>query len=205
MPSQRRLDRSAPPDAWGRVGVPSALGEFTIVWQDSIQGTRVCLVLLPGEASPVLPPGEASPEAPARRPGRAGPGPRSNAAIMELADRMRRYLGGQAVELPLDLVDFGLCSGFQRRVLLAEYRIPRGRVSTYGRLAAGLGAPAAARAVGSALARNPFPIIIPCHRTVRSDGDLGGFRGGPDMKRALLELEGVELTPAGRAPARFFC
>jgi len=118
---------------------------------------------------------------------------------------MQRYLGGQAVELPLDLIYLEACSGFQRRVLLAEYAVPRGRVSSYGRLAAGLGAPSAARAVGSALARNPFPIIIPCHRTVRSDGDLGGFRGGLDMKRALLELEGVELTPAGTVPARFFC
>ena len=122
-----------------------------------------------------------------------------------LADRMRRFLTGEAVYFPIGLIDLGQCSGFQRRVLLGEYGIPRGRVSTYGRLAAGLGAPGATRAVGMALARNPFPIIIPCHRTVRSDGDLGGFRGGAAMKRALLELEGVELTPAGKVPARFFC
>ncbi len=118
---------------------------------------------------------------------------------------MRRYLEGEPLRLPLSLIDLEQCSPFQRRVLLAEYGIPRGRVSTYGRLAAGLGVPAAARAVGGALARNPFPIIIPCHRTVRSDGDLGGFRGGPEMKRALLELEGVEITSTGRVPARFFC
>jgi methylated-DNA-[protein]-cysteine S-methyltransferase len=58
--------------------------------------------------------------------------------------------------------------------------------------------PGAARAVGTALARNPFPIIIPCHRTVRSNGDLGGFGGGLKMKRELLELEGVQFSTTGR-------
>lgn len=118
---------------------------------------------------------------------------------------MRRSLAGEPVYVPTSLLDLGQCSAFQRRVLLAEYGIPRGRVTTYGRIAAGLGVPGASRAVGTALARNPFPIVIPCHRTVRSDGDPGGFRGGADMKRALLELEGVEFTPAGKVAARFFC
>jgi methylated-DNA-[protein]-cysteine S-methyltransferase len=54
------------------------------------------------------------------------------------------------------------------------------------------------------LARNPFPIIIPCHRAIRSDGRLGGFQGGPAMKRALLELEGVEISAAGRVLAERF-
>jgi methylated-DNA-[protein]-cysteine S-methyltransferase len=52
--------------------------------------------------------------------------------------------------------------------------------------------------VGGALGRNPFPIIIPCHRAVRSDGQLGGYRGGVAMKRALLEMEGVEISPTGK-------
>ncbi|MEA3339092.1 MAG: MGMT family protein, partial [Chloroflexota bacterium] len=76
---------------------------------------------------------------------------------------------------------------------------PRGWVSTYGRIAKSLGNPRAARAVGNALARNPFPIIIPCHRTIRADGRLGGFRGGVEMKRALLEMEGVEVDDVGKA------
>jgi O-6-methylguanine DNA methyltransferase len=61
-----------------------------------------------------------------------------------------------------------------------------------------LSAPRAARAVGTALARNPFPLIIPCHRVVRSDGMLGGFGGGLKMKKALLEMEGVAFDRSGR-------
>ncbi|MBN1135480.1 MAG: MGMT family protein [Anaerolineae bacterium] len=87
---------------------------------------------------------------------------------------------------------------FQRRVLLAEYQIPRGWVSTYGRIATSLGSPGAARAVGNALAHNPFPILIPCHRAIQSGGRLGGFQGGVELKRALLELEGVEFSPTGQ-------
>jgi methylated-DNA-[protein]-cysteine S-methyltransferase len=90
------------------------------------------------------------------------------------------------------------CSVFQRRVLLAEYAIPRGWVSTYGRIAAALGRPGGARAVGRALATNPFPLVIPCHRAVRAGGDLGGYQGGVAMKRALLTFEGVEFTEGGK-------
>jgi methylated-DNA-[protein]-cysteine S-methyltransferase len=81
---------------------------------------------------------------------------------------------------------------------LAEYGIPRSWVSTYGRIARTLGIPHGARAVGSALSRNPFPLVIPCHRAIRSNGQLGGFQGGLSMKRALLEREGVEFSGAGR-------
>jgi methylated-DNA-[protein]-cysteine S-methyltransferase len=83
-------------------------------------------------------------------------------------------------------------------VLLAEYEIPRSWVSTYGRIARSLGIPDGARAVGGALSRNPFPIIIPCHRAIRSNGELGGFQGGLRMKRALLELEGIGFSAEGK-------
>jgi methylated-DNA-[protein]-cysteine S-methyltransferase len=111
---------------------------------------------------------------------------------------MERFLKGESVDLDLDIVALEVCSTFQVRVLRAEYGIPRGWVSTYGRIAAHLGIPGGARAVGGALARNPFPIIVPCHRAVRSDGQLGGFQGGLEMKRALLALEGIEVSPSGR-------
>jgi methylated-DNA-[protein]-cysteine S-methyltransferase len=87
---------------------------------------------------------------------------------------------------------------------VAERTIPRGYVSSYSALAACIGRPRAARAVGTALAGNPFPIIIPCHRTVRTDGSLGGFGGGLPMKRALLEMEGVTFDQRGRARTEFF-
>lgn len=80
---------------------------------------------------------------------------------------------------------------FQRRVLEATAAIPVGEVRTYGQLAAAVGAPGAARAVGTALARNPVPIVVPCHRVVRANGDLGNYSGpgGPGSKARLLEFE----------------
>ena len=119
-------------------------------------------------------------------------------AIAELGRRIQRFLEGDAVGFELSLLALERCSEFQRRVLLAEHEIPRGWVSTYGRIARSLGVPRGARAVGRALSRNPFPIIIPCHRAIRSDGQLGGFQGGLKMKQALLELEGVEVAQTGR-------
>ncbi|MDP3066207.1 MAG: MGMT family protein, partial [Methanobacteriaceae archaeon] len=98
-----------------------------------------------------------------------------------------------------------LCSSFQKAVLRAEHQIPRGSVSTYQLISKHLGKENGARAVGNALAKNPFPLIIPCHRAIRSDRHLGGFQGGLNMKRALLEKEGVKFDHAGRAVgARFY-
>lgn len=111
---------------------------------------------------------------------------------------MQSFLEGDRVCFELSLLALEICSRFQRSVLLAEREIPRGWVSTYGKIASRVGVSGGARAVGNALARNPFPIVIPCHRAIRSDGRLGGFRGGLEMKRALLELEGIEFTPTDR-------
>ena len=83
---------------------------------------------------------------------------------------------------------------FRRRVLLETCEISAGTVRSYAWLAARLGHPGAARAVGSALARNPLPLLVPCHRVVRADGRIGDYGcGGAAMKRALLAAEGVEL------------
>ena len=118
--------------------------------------------------------------------------------ITELSKKIQRFLEGEVVTFELDIISLEGCSEFQRKVLMAEHKIPRGWVSTYGRIARSLEIPGAARAVGGALAHNPFPIIIPCHRAIKSNGELGGFRGGLRMKRALLELEGVEFSQAGK-------
>ena len=82
---------------------------------------------------------------------------------------------------------------FQRKVLLACARIPRGKVVTYGQLARQASRPRAARAVGRVMATNPLSIVIPCHRVVASDGSLHGYGGGLATKKKLLELEGVEF------------
>ena len=82
--------------------------------------------------------------------------------------------------------------------------MPRGRVVTYGALAGKVNAPRAARAVGTAMARNPFPLVFPCHRVVRSLGDPGNFGGGAELKRRLLALEGVGFDERGRIDARYY-
>jgi len=112
---------------------------------------------------------------------------------------MTAFLEGAPVDVPADLARIDLCGSFRRTVLLTERTIPRGRFSTYALLARAAGAPGACRAVGSALAGNPFPLIVPCHRTLRTDGSVGGFQGGPGMKRRLLEMEGVLFDRAGGA------
>ncbi|MBN2086250.1 MAG: MGMT family protein [Anaerolineales bacterium] len=116
-----------------------------------------------------------------------------------MAGRIRAFLNGENIVFDLASAALEVCGEFQRKVLMAEYRIPRGRISTYGRIAKHIGAPGAARAVGTALAANPFPILIPCHRALRADGGIGGYQGGAKMKRSLLEMEGVEFTDSGKA------
>jgi methylated-DNA-[protein]-cysteine S-methyltransferase len=118
--------------------------------------------------------------------------------VSKICRKLTLYFQGvkeDFTEVKLNLTDL---SSFQRKVLLAERRTPYGRVTTYGRLAVKIGKSGSARAVGSALARNPFPLVIPCHRTIRADGSLGGFQGGGRLKRTLLELEGVIFDTNGR-------
>ena len=112
----------------------------------------------------------------------------------ELPQRMRAKLdraveSGRLRTLPVDLR--GL-SEFQRAVLRKTAEIPPGELRPYGWVAREIGNPGAVRAVGSALAKNPVPVLIPCHRVGRSDGTVGRYAFGPEMKRALLEAEGAD-------------
>lgn len=93
-------------------------------------------------------------------------------------------------------VDLSMVGPFERMVLERLRKIPRGQVCTYRDIAREIGHPGAVRAVGNACAKNPVPLIVPCHRVVRTDGSLGGYslRGGTALKRRLLEGEGVDLT-----------
>jgi len=169
--------------------VPSAFGTLSIVWREIEGRPKVHRILLANEELPmenVLDKTFSSVH------------PSSCTPITELSNKIQSFLEGEVVTFELDIISLEECSEFQRKVLIAEHKIPRGWVSTYGRIAQSLEIPGGARAVGRALARNPFPIIIPCHRTIRSNGELSGFRGGLRMKRALLELEGVEFSQAGK-------
>jgi len=124
--------------------------------------------------------------------------------ITALLDRIEAFLQGEDIRFSLNAVRIDLCSAFQQKVLRAEYAIPRGRISTYGLIAEHVGHPKAARAVGMALASNPFPIVVPCHRAIRYDGALGGYQGGLKMKRILLEMEGIDFHDADHVAIRTF-
>ena len=115
--------------------------------------------------------------------------PRRDAS--QLADatiQLEEYFEGRrrSFDLPLDLSG----TTFQRQVWMAAVNIPYGQVRSYGEIALTIEAPRAMRAVGGALAKNPVPIVVPCHRVVRADGTLGGFSGGLGIKKALLAIEG---------------
>jgi methylated-DNA-[protein]-cysteine S-methyltransferase len=107
----------------------------------------------------------------------------------EVRRELDQYFEGrrERFELPLD---WRLShSGFYRRVLRATSKVPFGQVITYSDAAKRAGSPRAFRAAGSALGSNPIPIVVPCHRVVRSGGEIGNYGGGPEMKRFLLEHE----------------
>jgi methylated-DNA-[protein]-cysteine S-methyltransferase len=110
------------------------------------------------------------------------------------ADLLQRYFSGEQVkfDLPLDLSD---CTSFQQVVYNTVANIPYGAVKTYAEVAEIMDRPKAPRGVGSAMARNPLPIIIPCHRVVGSSGGMTGYSapGGVEMKKRLLRMEGVDL------------
>lgn len=115
------------------------------------------------------------------------------AALDPVARELDEYFAGRrrAFDLPLDLA---LMGGFGRRVLQAASAIPYGQVATYREVAERAGNPGASRAAGNALGANPIPVVIPCHRVVRSGGGLGGYTGGLQRKQHLLAIERGELT-----------
>jgi len=194
--SQRRSGGAVPVPRFVRhLLVPTAFGPVAVVWVFHRRRAAIIRVLL---SRPGMPAGRAVKALfPASRPGTCP-------QISQVGRRICSFLRGAAIKFNLDGVRLDLCSQFQRRVLRAEHAIPRGKVSTYGLIAARLGAPSASRAVGRALATNPFPIIIPCHRAIRSDRTLGGYQGGLAMKRRLLECEGVTVSGSGRVETRTF-
>lgn len=108
--------------------------------------------------------------------------------------QMEEYFAGHRTRFELQL-DWRLARGFRRAVLEHLYAdVPLGRVVSYRELALAAGSPGASRAVGSAMATNPLPIVVPCHRVLRTGGALGGYGGGLDAKRWLLAHEGITLT-----------
>jgi len=117
---------------------------------------------------------------------------KSPGAVAPAIAQLREYFAGQRTVFDL-AVDLSVLTPFQQEVLAVTQQIPAGQTWTYQRVAQEMGRPNSSRPVGQALARNPIPIVIPCHRVIASDGSLGGYSGGSGLKakRWLLQHEGA--------------
>lgn len=153
---------------------PSPVGPLTLVLDDD--GTLAALVL-PGAR---------------HAPDPATWGPRDDAAGAAVVAQLDEWFAGTRIAFDLPTRPRG--TAFQQRVWAELARIPYGATTSYGALAAALGMPGAARAVGAAAGRNPLPIIVPCHRLVGIAGALTGYAGGLATKAALLDLEVRQLA-----------
>lgn len=113
----------------------------------------------------------------------------ADSPILRLTEKeLKEYFEGRLKRFTVP-IDWSAMSPFQIRVLTELFLIPYGETASYGQIAACIGKPKASRAVGTAVARNPIPIIIPCHRVIPADGSLGGYLWGPKIKRRLQEIE----------------
>jgi methylated-DNA-[protein]-cysteine S-methyltransferase len=168
---------------------PSPFNNFAIIWKNKIPDLKIQRIFL---SDPEL-------KADIKTLKAFKSIKKGSASIMiSLGKDIRRFLEGENIEFNLKLLDFDLCTEIQEKVLRAEFQIPRGYITTYKRIAEYVGIKNGARVVGNSLAKNPFPIVIPCHRAIKSNGELGGYQGGIDMKRKLLEMEGIEISEKGK-------
>lgn len=164
----------------------TAIGSCAVAWADS----RIIRTFLP----------EATEAALRRRTLAALPGGLESEPppfVLDLIGGIRALLLGKSVDFAGAPLDFGGAAPFERRVWQATSAIPSGETRSYGDIAAEVGAPGAARAVGRALGRNPFPILVPCHRVLGSGGRSGGFSapGGASTKMRMLAIENARRGP----------
>lgn len=115
--------------------------------------------------------------------------PAHTAQAQMISADLEAYFAGLPIEPPWNLLDLSNLTPLQRSVLRATADVPYGHVRTYGYIAQRIGRPRAYRFTGTALALNPFPLVIPCHRIIRSDGSAGHYSGGSRLKQLLLKLE----------------
>jgi methylated-DNA-[protein]-cysteine S-methyltransferase len=174
--------------------VETPFGEAAIVWAGNAASPRVLRVFLPARAGEVLK------EIRMMFPGAAT---KSCDVVTKLGEDILAFTEGKTVCFDAAALDLSRVPPFHKKVLRALTNIPRGKVSTYGAVAGRTGAPGGARAAGQGCAKNPFPPIFPCHRVVRSDGSLGGFGGGLQLKMALLEMEGIQFDKGGKVLPEF--
>jgi len=120
--------------------------------------------------------------------------------VDDVARELDQYFSGKRRDFDLT-VDLSPLTPFQRKVLAVTARVPYGQLITYAKVAHNAGNDRAYRAAAGAVGDNPIPIVVPCHRVVASDGTLGGYAGGLDAKRRLLQLERGAVPPGGWPPA----
>ena len=111
------------------------------------------------------------------------------AALGQITDLLTLYFNGTAVKPPWALFNMADLTVLQQRILRAVAAIPFGVLKSYGYIAEVAGCARGGRFVGNTMAGNPFPILVPCHRVVRRSGEIGGFGGGPELKKRLIEFE----------------
>jgi methylated-DNA-[protein]-cysteine S-methyltransferase len=167
---------------------PTAIGDVGVVWSDA----GLTGILIP----------EASTEETRRRMTRLFPSALELAPpppVRQAMDVIAAIVSGKSVDAGAIALDMEGIPEFSRRVYEVTAAIPMGRTMTYGEVAARLGDAGASRAVGQALGKNPFPIVVPCHRVLAAGGKSGGFSapGGVATKRRLLEIEGAQLPLGG--------
>jgi methylated-DNA-[protein]-cysteine S-methyltransferase len=124
----------------------------------------------------------------------SGPRPNPPPEFAEIVDRVKAYCNGTRISFSNCDLDLGDATPFQAIIWEITRSIPYGETRSYRWVAEQTCKPEAVRAVGQALGKNPLPIIIPCHRVIASDGGLGGYNGGLEMKRCLLQLEFASFT-----------
>ncbi len=159
--------------------VKTKIGNIAIIWYEQGPKTKIAEIILPEFSITYL------------KKKYQGIIPWRNKTIEKMAAKIKNYIAGNRISFTLGLLDLSRLRSFQRKILLLTKNIPKGKVESYGSIAKKSNTPKGARAVGQALAHNPFPIIIPCHRVIRSDGSIGGFGGNVELKRKLLKIEGV--------------
>lgn len=155
------------------VAAQTPRGLVRLAYEDRNGGLDLILEALAARLSPTIV------EAPAR--------------LDDARRELDEYFAGRRRAFDLD-IDWSLVGPFGRRVLRATAAIPFGSTRTYAEIAAAAGSPRGSRAAGNALGANPIPIVVPCHRVLRSGGGLGGYTGGLARKELLLGVEGVVLA-----------
>ena len=166
----------------GQVVFPTAIGACRVAWRNN----RITSVKLLNDRA---------------LPARPEKGPSPPRWVRDVQLRLTRHLEGTVQDLSAIPLDFDGIPPFHQEVYRVALGIPAGEPMSYGQLAARAGSPQAARAVGQAMRRNPFPLIVPCHRVVAADGGLGGFSaaGGVTTKRRLLSIEKRAVAEEDRA------